>query len=130
MTDNPNTGHMSTETKSLAAKITPEEAILGDENNDFAEIQLECGATVSFGRHDKMSGVPVMTREEMLAELHLCMEAHNVANETGMTPRELLEKLREAVKLVDRSRNEAMGVTFLQDRQDFLSTITLPADEH
>jgi hypothetical protein len=121
---------MTTETKSLAAKITKGEAILGDENNDFAEIQLECGATISFGRHDNMSGVPVMTRDEMLAELHLCMEAHNVANETGMTPRQLLERLRAAEKLL-RGASDWMHVK--RSRMPIAeidSFLNLPADEH
>jgi len=98
---------MSTTPTERRLAITPGDAILGDENNDCAEIQLENGAVISFGRHDKMSGVPVMTRDEMLAEVHLGIDAHNTANACHLTPSELLAKLREAETVVRSLLDEA-----------------------
>lgn len=47
---------------------------LGDENNQYCEVQI--GETVcSLSRHDKMTGINVINRDEMLANAHLIMTA-------------------------------------------------------
>lgn len=47
---------------------------LGDENNQYCEVQI--GETVcSLTRHDKMTGINVIDRDEMLANAHLIMTA-------------------------------------------------------
>lgn len=121
MTDNP--GHMSTETKSLAAKITPGVWKVRDTTEVY-------GAGYFIGSTKGNGPLPPSVMAQDAANAELIAEAGTVTNETGMSPRELVDKLMEAVGLVERSRNEAMGATFIQDRQDFLSTLTLPADEH
>jgi hypothetical protein len=119
---------MSTKTKSIAAKITKGEwkakRLRDNGGAPYAtlyEAHIDLGVCMVWAPEGN---------EEQEANAELIAEAGTVANETGMTPRELVDKLREAVKLVERSRDEALGATFFQDRQDFLSTLTLPADEH
>lgn len=55
-------------------KHTPGPWILGDENNHSAEIDIG-GTTASFGREERYNGKYIISREEMLANVHLAMEA-------------------------------------------------------
>lgn len=53
---------------------TPGPWTLGDENNNCCDIK--CGeTTISLDRSDNMSGVPSISREEMLSNAHLVMAA-------------------------------------------------------
>ncbi len=119
---------MSTETKSLAAKITPGKAFIDEGVNGEAFVAVDERNLADF----------LSNTEEEWANARLYAEAHNVANETGMTPRELLAKLREAKQLLEwvreygaEQKEVGMGFPdFLLSRIDpFLTSLTLPADE-
>ena len=98
---------MSTE-KKKALGITPGEAKIID--GDFVYILNENGSNRVHFKISKgwalewssqwMSGGLRTTQEEANANAALYAEAHNVANETGMAPRELLDKLREAERWI------------------------------
>jgi len=76
--------------------ITPGEWILGDENDGHAEIELaQTDCQINTSRMQRWGVGTGMTRREMLANIHLCIDAGTVANECGKTPRELLDLCRE-----------------------------------
>lgn len=128
-----------------AAKITPGEA----------KVRTGMNADVILARNGKVIDFgDAIYHPDNVANAALYAEAHNVANETGMTPRELLAKLREAeaenARLVEEChRMAAILVTDddlgprreLAEKDDFEDpfnggfsdesnpTLTLPADE-
>jgi len=138
---------MNTETKSLAAKITPGEARIID--GDFLYILNEDGSnrihfSITKGWASEWKGGGIRTtQEEVNANATLYAEAHNVANECGMTPRQLLERLTKCAWELEKARQELVsckhylppnGMELVDDRitriELFLSSLTLPADEH
>ena len=95
---------MSTKTNTTpvdVTKITKGEAALGDENDACASVQLSNGNLIHFDRIDPMTGKRVCDRSEMLANVDLTIEAFNLANETGMGPREMKEQLDKAIAVID-----------------------------
>ena len=76
--------------------ITPGVWLLGDENDSHAELELaqtDCQInTCRQKRYDICTG---MSRNEMLANIHLCIEAGTVTNQTNRTPAELAALVRE-----------------------------------
>ena len=64
-----------------APNVTEGEWTLGDENNEHAEIVLndEHGLTACFDRADRWTGKLVISREEMLANVHMCMASKKLA---------------------------------------------------
>ena len=130
---------MSTKTKSIAAKITKGEwkakRLRDNGGAPYAtlyEAHIDLGVCMVWAPEGN---------EEQEANAELICEAGTVANETGMTPRELVTKLREAKELMQAALKEynepgVMNRTPIayfkkfSAMERFLSTLTLPADEH
>lgn len=81
-------------------KITEGEWKYEGGDNYSVDIVLSNSSTISISTYGRYSDNVVMTREEMEANAALIAEAGTVANETGLTPRELLERYREAIKVL------------------------------
>lgn len=75
---------------------------LGDENNQGAEVSInhENGGdlTISLDRQDRHSGKFIISRDEMLANTHLIIEAGNLAQKYNIEALpEVVEALRKAI---------------------------------
>ena len=98
-----------TKTTTTLGAITPGEAMLGDENDACASVQLENGNCVYFDRVDPMSGKRVNTREEMLANVDLVIDTFNTAQKTGKLPSQLLQERDELVGALTSATNPTGG---------------------
>jgi hypothetical protein len=77
--------------------------ILGNENNSCAEVCLgDSDLVFSISRESSYTGKMQISREEMLANVSLVMEAGTVYHETGLTPREILAQRDELRNLLWR----------------------------
>jgi len=132
---------MSTETKSLAAKITngawKAKRLRDNGGAPYAtlyEAHIDLGVCMVWAPEGN---------EEQEANAELIAEAGTVTNETGMTPRELLAKLTKCAWELEKARQELVSckhylppqsMEIVDDRitriELFRSTLTLPADEH
>jgi hypothetical protein len=81
----------STTEKPKELGITPGVAQIGSQG--LRKVVCEGETLAAFGSREPVDEV---TWKRTLANARLYMEAHNVANETGLTPRMMMEKLREA----------------------------------
>ena len=79
----------------MSAKITSGKWDLGDENNQCCSVLIgeKHNLTCWFSRQDENTGEFVIERDEMLANAHLLIDAGNVANKTGLTPRQLAVRI-------------------------------------
>lgn len=123
---------MSTETKSLAAKITngawKAKRLRDNGGAPYAtlyEAHIDLGVC--------MVWAPI-GNEEQEANAELIAEAGTVANECGLSPRQLLERLMEARELLVMvtasdtfTRMPMIAASYVNKAKD---TLTLPADEH
>lgn len=114
-------------------------ALVSDESNKAGGVINAYTVLFSDDETD-MSGVSIGEQPDLL----LYAEAHNVTNETGMGPREMKEKLEEAVRLLMDARDKVWNARLDEARRwgseleqakvhankhtkefdDFLSTLT------
>ena len=123
---------MSTETKSLAAKITngawKAKRLRDNGGAPYAtlyEAHIDLGVCMVWAPEGN---------EEQEANAELIAEAGTVANECGLSPRQLLERLMEARELLVMvtasdtfTRMPMIAASYVNKAKD---TLTLPADEH
>lgn len=98
----------------MSERFTKGEWIIGDENNQCCEVQI--GETVcSISRYEKMSGVMVIDRDEMLANAHLIAAAPEMYHALDRISRRMQAgtldewSWQALVDLAERTLKEARG---------------------
>lgn len=105
-------------------KPTKGRAEIGDENNQGCEVSLTASKkdlTISLDRQCRFSGNFIISRNEMLSNAHVIMEAFNVFNETGMSPRYMLETWSICESLNDTLQSELTEIK--QQNADLLEAL-------